>query len=679
MVSAGNSIFETSLIRRHKIEFETGISDDFADTMFIATYAMETQNHQRCYVQKARHFRNFKYKASLFNQPEWNRPNRYYERLSNGVLPLFRMAEEKYGYIPRFIQNLAIYEMSWIIKKIAKTPMTELPLSEMERTFTQNLLVNICEQIPPQNIHRYNVSGLSQVARLMMLNFAESSWPSTRIVNVHDVDVDNQRLRISFATNSDDNSVLSFNGQGCTVHSTKDVTMKALDYMAATRYQWVSLPSVDENELLITLGKNPALLKYGNIVINNRSENTSQVFAHICAGGISKPIPQSIAYEIQHYQRNGNSKYRDCWLLQDRVDAADDNAEHLYRYICQNHPETNIYFCLSKSSADWPRLEADGFKLVDSESHDHRMCYLHAKHIISSHANPIVTNFLSRQEYGELLRGKFHFIQHGVIAADFSNWLNKKTLHTFVTSSPREYQSIAKSERYAFTDKETILSGLPRHDRLVELSKVHSAKQVLIMPTWRSWLVDKPEGNSPWRKKSGFNETEYFKHWNGVLNSDAIREMYNQGYEIVFNPHPNLRFYIDEFDLPEYVSTPLNSKESMQYLFARAEFMITDYSSVQFEMGLLRKPVFYYQFDKEKVFGGQHTLSKGYFDYDEDGFGPVTYSQYDLELKLYDYLINKDDLVNNTVLPRSLKQMPLNDGKCSERVFNHIKRTEGGL
>ncbi|BEJ86316.1 hypothetical protein B10525_14490 [Campylobacter jejuni] len=36
---------------------------------------------------------------------------------------------------------------------------------------------------------------------------------------------------------------------------------------------------------------------------------------------------------------------------------ADDNAEHLYRYVMKNYPEKNIAFVLRKNSHDYKRLK----------------------------------------------------------------------------------------------------------------------------------------------------------------------------------------------------------------------------------------------------------------------------------------------------------------------------------
>ena len=56
--------------------------------------------------------------------------------------------------------------------------------------------------------------------------------------------------------------------------------------------------------------------------------------------------------------------------------------------------------------------------------------------------------------------------------------------------------------------------------------------------------------------------------------------------------------------------------------FCEAALLVTDYSSVAFDVALLKKPIIYAQFDVDTFFSG-HAYDKGYFEYDRDGFGPV--------------------------------------------------------
>ena len=39
-------------------------------------------------------------------------------------------------------------------------------------------------------------------------------------------------------------------------------------------------------------------------------------------------------------------KYRGCWVLMDRDDRADDNAEHLYRHLMRQGKTGNVWFVL---------------------------------------------------------------------------------------------------------------------------------------------------------------------------------------------------------------------------------------------------------------------------------------------------------------------------------------------
>ena len=59
----------------------------------------------------------------------------------------------------------------------------------------------------------------------------------------------------------------------------------------------------------------------------------------------------------------------------------------------------------------------------------------------------------------------------------------------------------------------------------------------------------------------------------------------------------------------------------VQTLLMRCSLLVTDYSSVFFDVGYMGKPVIYYQFDLEDF--RKYHYQKGYFSYEKHGFGPV--------------------------------------------------------
>ncbi|ELD0352750.1 CDP-glycerol glycerophosphotransferase family protein, partial [Campylobacter coli] len=137
------------------------------------------------------------------------------------------------------------------------------------------------------------------------------------------------------------------------------------------------------------------------------------------------------------------------------------------------------------------------------------------------------------------------------------------------------------------------------------------------------------------------------------------------GYTIVFNPHPNIMPYLKEFNFPSYIKIA-NQNESLQKLFCNSSLMITDYSSVAFEMAYLEKPVIYYQFDKEEFFISQ--WQKGYFDYKKDGFGPVVENEENL-LKELESLLQNDCKPFGVYKDNIDSTFVFKDGRCCERIY----------
>ncbi|HBQ4752891.1 TPA: CDP-glycerol glycerophosphotransferase family protein, partial [Escherichia coli] len=111
-----------------------------------------------------------------------------------------------------------------------------------------------------------------------------------------------------------------------------------------------------------------------------------------------------------------------------------------------------------------------------------------------------------------------------------------------------------------------------------------------------------------------------------------------------------------------------------QDLFKRAKIMITDYSSVAFEMAYLRKSVCYYQFDEQEFFTKGH-YNKGYFDYRQSGFGPV-FNTIDGVLSFLHDTIRGVYPNAELYKRRAFDFFPYRDGKCCERVLEAIIQLE---
>ncbi|MBO0896022.1 bifunctional glycosyltransferase/CDP-glycerol:glycerophosphate glycerophosphotransferase [Arthrobacter sunyaminii] len=323
------------------------------------------------------------------------------------------------------------------------------------------------------------------------------------------------------------------------------------------------------------------------------------------------------------------ARYQDAWLLMDRIDRADDNAEHLYRYLMKHRPDINAFFVIEQDCADWHRLQGEGFKLVPYGSDESVLLVLNAAYKLSSHANWNVEYPVSRKRFGSG-NAKFVYLQHGVIKDDMSRWINGKDIAAMVTTTHGEHESIAGNNSvYRLTNHQAKLVGLPRYDALrtaALASPVEERRQVLIAPTWRQYVKKVIEVcATPAEAARAFEATDFGGTWMTLLRSAELKELsVNQGVDVVFMPHPEFEFVVPYLDLPEFVRPARYRDVSVQAELTKAHTLITDHSSIAFDAAYAGSNLIYVQFDGDEIFRGKHVYRKGYFDYDRHGFGPVT-------------------------------------------------------
>ena len=115
------------------------------------------------------------------------------------------------------------------------------------------------------------------------------------------------------------------------------------------------------------------------------------------------------------------------------------------------------------------------------------------------------------------------------------------------------------------------------------------------MPTWRSSIVGTYISGTERTRNPDFMKTNYARHWHGFMNHAILKELNDQGYQIVFAPHPSIQEYMDEFTVPDFIKIYSYSEGNIQSVFQNTSILITDYSSVAFDVAYLNKAILYYQ------------------------------------------------------------------------------------
>jgi len=354
------------------------------------------------------------------------------------------------------------------------------------------------------------------------------------------------------------------------------------------------------------------------------------------------------------------------YLFIDKPDKADDNAEHLYRYVKEKYPKRKIYFILNKSSTDWLRLEKEGFNLVSYAGFNHFIILLRAKYYISSHLPRYEGFLLSKKILFYFLNYKIIFLQHGVTHNDISNILNKHKIDLLITVSTNEYNNFIFNDNYNLKNDNVVLTGFPRYDSLLKKNLIDKKNIILIMPTWRAEFTI----HSRTKVKNNFENSDYYMHWKSFLISDKLKILSSK-YRIIFKPHAEMKKFIHLMNIPLFIEVENCNDISMQKIFKLSNILITDYSSVAFDMAILKKKIIYFQFDKKDFFKTNHIYKECYFDYKKDAFGKICTTLKELIDELDNQLENKT--IEEKYIKRINTFFKFQDLNNSKRVFTEIE------
>lgn len=646
--------YRTEEIRKHGILFPENNWPTFEDGYFTLSYLLKQKRGKFVYCRTAYYYYRKKIEKNSRTSTAHLNKATYLDLPRESWLTLLpRCAAENPLFLGN-IQNSIIYDLSWpILFLFDKRRPAMLTKEEVDQLFEN--YEKIFKYVTKEAILRfpYTINKFSEMHRLGILHTLKGE--ELPYVNVHMDDFDEIRREVSFHYFRGEREFAEsvfIDGQKVEPAHTKTTTI----YLAGRSFlkkRQIRVPvPPDAYFLELRIDNKRALFTVGETK-SSRYLPVSRIY-----GAFPKhpAVPQE------------SLPYKDGWMFIDRDILADDSAEILYRHVREKHPERKIFFSVRADTPDWDRLSKDGFNLVAFETPEYRKVLEGCSAIISSHADGYIMNYYK----GMLTHMRFVFLQHGVIKESLAEWLNTKKISLFITSTKNEYDSIvANDSPYVFSSREVKLTGLPRHDALLA-NPLSREKIITVMPTWRVYLVGEILGQGNARRLSpDFMNSRYARSWQSFLNAPRLKAMARQaGYRIRFFPHLNTQPYLPFFTLGEHIETRSHADMPIRDCFKTTSILVTDFSSVAFDMALLQRAVLYYHFDHEEVLG-EHVGAESYFKYDEQGFGPVALDEETL-LENLEFLINRDGAPESKYLKRMQNTFAFTDGKNCERVYNEI-------
>ncbi|ROS46124.1 CDP-glycerol glycerophosphotransferase (TagB/SpsB family) [Curtobacterium sp. PhB78] len=652
-LSVNSAFFLREILLDRNIEFDGRVRPHFEDGHLIGRYLLTSHTHLLGLMASAKyHYRTREDDSSLLGS-SFTDEGKYTNILRFGYLDLLTQARAL-GEVPRWLENTVLYELFWMFK--AQLAIHSLSASAPAHVFPEfhELVREILSLIASDAIRSFDFIGVQYAIRMALLHGYDAEQPyRSHYVRLTEVDEVHQQVKLEYWFTGDlpDEQIVVDDRVRAPEHETvqdfefygRIVMRKRFLWVSRSRHVQVRLDGVLRSigrweQQPTSEGLTPA------VVSQVVQEQRRRVRDRYAPADISYPRYLRRSLGAWARKRKWSSwkfdnwlmasslrlpwvrrRFAHAWALMDKNDHANDNAEHLYRYLANEQPDVNSWFILERTSPAWSRLRAEGFRLVAHGSRRWKQLLLSADHFASSHADYYVTHPIDRRRYGQP-RYFFTFLQHGVIQDDLSRWLNGKDPHLFVTTTAPEHASIAGPGPYKFSDKETKLTGLPRHDELSrKRERAEEIERIVIIPTWRQYLVgDRVGGANERARIDSFSDTEYARRYSSLVNSDRLARIASaSGKRVALMPHPHMRPYLEEFDLPSRVEVLDFGVDDIQEVLASAAFVITDYSSIAFDAAFIDVPLAYYQFDKAEFWGGKNPRREGYFDYERDGFGPV--------------------------------------------------------
>lgn len=635
---ASSAFFRMEKVNELVLRYDERIKPTFEDAHFVQRYLLALPKRLVSVVDSAKYFYRRRADNSSTLQTSATDPRKYTTVLEFGCLQLLEQASLE---VPLWLQYVVIYELTWTLR--TEEAMFSKAAGVDARTAARfhELVQKIREYLTVEAIESFSLVKRSPTQiEALAHGYAKEEWRwQSVVINTFDEVRQLIELKYHFTTRIPSEAIRVRGKQVRPLAAkTRNFTYLRRS-LVHERIIWVPAGGTLE----VSLDGVPVPLTFDWPQRKQYSVRPATVHARksskssrALSKGSHKPrrrrskasVSDRLVSRLARSALIGRM-FTEAWVLMDRDMNANDNAEHLFRYLRRRRRDINAWFVVEKDSSDWKRLRAEGFKrLIPYGSQLWKALCLNAKYIVSSHADAYVYSPFELSN-GEKPQWKFIFLQHGVTQNNISSWLNAKHIAGLVATTVDEYASIAGDHSpYKLSSKDVALTGMPRHDMLAKRAAARTLEErkfITIMPTWRQFLVGTAVGPGNRRHRNReFFESEFLRAWLEVLGSPELRQMANDhGCKIVFMPHPNLEGYLPDLHLPEHVGVFSYSEVNVQDVIAQSAVVVTDYSSIAFDAAILRRPVVYYQFDRDMVFGGNHTTKPGYFSYENDGFGPI--------------------------------------------------------
>lgn len=368
----------------------------------------------------------------------------------------------------------------------------------------------------------------------------------------------------------------------------------------------------------------------------------------------------------------GPETKENIWLFGERGgEAAEDNGLALFQYCKDKAPNIECYYVLNEG-VNCSGLNGYESNVIYKTTDAWESKLKQASHFFFTDSAADI--LVAANDIGQFPNVTSVYLTHGCLAYSPGVYQKSHQYIDYVTCTNR--QDIESASRgWGFPKSKFLLTGLARWDRLQ--SNLGGSKEILLCPTWRKrfnsshWNTDEDISEEDLET---FRNSSFFVYFSSFLQSPELLSILERdNLFITVNLHFRFRNYLTLFNELSCeqirIATPENDHRNLREMMEDAVALITDYSSIMWDMGFMEKPVICYQFDKPEMLAER---GKEQFSITDDMlFAKVCYSESSLVDALNDLALR--DFCNDEQQAVTLnKYIPQRDAHNCERIYKAI-------
>ncbi|MCF6138777.1 CDP-glycerol glycerophosphotransferase family protein [Pseudalkalibacillus berkeleyi] len=346
------------------------------------------------------------------------------------------------------------------------------------------------------------------------------------------------------------------------------------------------------------------------------------------------------------------------------------NPRAIYEYLEQNHPTYKMFWSVDKRYAETFRKE--GIPHINRFSLKWLFATARAKYWVTNSRMPLWIPKPKNTVYLQTWHGtplkrlaadmeEVHM--PGTNTQKYKKNFHKESRNWDYLISPNGYSTEIFRRAFNF-EKEMIESGYPRNDILHNHDNeenIRKLKSKMGIPIEKKVILYAPT----WRDDQFYGKGRY--KFDLALDLNKLRDELGEEYVIILRMH---YLVAENFDLSPYegFAFDFSLHGDISELYLISDLLITDYSSVFFDFGNLKRPMIFYVYDIENY---RDKLRGFYFDFEQEAPGPL--------VKTTDEVIDRirEDSQINIAEDKRFKQFHekfcyLESGESAKRVVDRV-------